>query len=338
MNVETILQTNQPDVSEHPVNTFFSPASIVAIFNAATVTKEEKKIIQVRGIFKKNGTQSYGGYYYNTLKDEASDYSVTLLTSELLHNQLEDNKTIEFNGFITRKLDRQGRIAIHINLIELLAQTVNKFSEEEIKKILLINQKVATGFKDLDAHIKNSVFNNKRLSIKVIMGKSGIIDSDINKGMEAAIALYNIEYHRVSLSAPAEIINKIISLDTPDTDVICVARGGGENLEIFENLEICNAILDRKTIIASAIGHASDVSLFEKLSDKKFITPTQFGNYLKEICNTTIEEFQSSKAKIIQDTKTELTTIYHKQIENLNLQLEATKELSEKTLADTKKN
>jgi len=292
----------------------------------------------VRGIFKKNGIQSYGGYYYNTLKDETSDYSITLLTSELLHNQLDDNKTIELNGFVTRKLDKQGRIVIYLNLIELLAQTVNKFSEEEIKKILLINKKVAAGFKDLDAHIKNSVFNNKRLSIKVIMGKSGIIDADINKGIEAAIALYNIEYHRVSLSAPSEIINKIISLDTPDTDIICVARGGGENLEIFENLEICNSILERKTIIASAIGHATDVSLFEKLSDKKFITPTHFGNYLKEIYNTTIEEFQRSKAKIIQDTKTELTTLYNKQIENLNTQLKGTKELSEKTLADAKTN
>src|SRR5665647_2468253 len=136
MNIDTTLQNNKSVTSEHQANTtFFSPASIVAIFNAATVTKEEKKIIQVRGIFKKNGIQSYGGYYYNTLKDEASDYSITLLTSELLHNQLDDNKTLELNGFVTRKLDRQGRIAIHINLIELLAQTVNKFSEEEIKKI-----------------------------------------------------------------------------------------------------------------------------------------------------------------------------------------------------------
>ena len=116
--------------------------------------------------------------------------------------------------------------------------------------------------------------------------------------MEAAIALYNIEYHRVSLSAPSEIINKIISLDTPDTDIIGIARGGGENLEIFENLDICNAILERNTIIASAIGHATDVSLFEKLSEKKFITPTHFGNYLKEIYNTTIEEFKGQRQRL----------------------------------------
>ena len=49
---------------------------------------------------------------------------------------------------------------------------------------------------------------------------------------EAAISLYDIEYHRISLSAPEEIIVKIKSLDTPGIDVICVARGGGENPDI----------------------------------------------------------------------------------------------------------
>lgn len=334
---KSITQTTSTVESSVPVS-FFSPSSIVAIFNAATVTKEEKRIIHVRGIFKESGTANYGGNYYNRLKDEASENSITLITSALMHNQLEDNKTIEFTGFITRRLDKQGRIELIINLIELFSQKVNRFSEEETKKIILINKKIEDGFKDLDAHIKNCIFNNKRISIKIIMGKSGIIDTDIKKAMEAAISLYDIEYHRVSLSAPDEIINKIRFLDKPDTDIICVARGGGENLDIFENLDICESILERTTIIASAIGHAQDVSLFEKLADKKFITPTQFGNYLKEIYNTTIEEFEKSKAKLVQDITNQLSANYSKQIQNLNEQLKATKELHEKTKEEAKKN
>ena len=334
-SVSPEIQINNTNKTEEE---FFSPSSIVAIFNAATVTKEEKKIINVRGIFKKSGTSNYGGYYYNRLKDEASDSYITLVTSALMHNKVEDNKTIEFKGFLSRKTTNKGSIEIIINLIELISERVNKFSEEETKKILLINKKVLSGFKDLDAHIKNSIFNNKRIVIKIIMGKSGIIDSDINKGMEDAVALYDIEYHRVSLSAPDEIINKIKFLDNSGTDVICVARGGGEKLDIFENLDICDSILDRKTIIASAIGHAKDVSLFEKLSDKKFITPTQFGNYLKEIYNSTIEEFEQSKAKIVKDITTQLTANYSKQVQNLNDQIKASKELYEKTVLVSEKN
>jgi exodeoxyribonuclease VII large subunit len=330
-NPMSVLPTKEESV-------FFSPSSIVAIFNAATVTKEEKKIIQIRGIYQKKGTVLYGGNYYDRLQDEAGENSITLIVSTLLHNQLEDNKTIEINGFITRRLDKQGRIDIFINMIELLTQRVNKFSEEDTKKILLINKKVELGFKDLDSHIKTSVFNNKRLSIKVIMGKSGIIDSDIKKAMESSMALYDIEYHRVSLTAPEEILSKINMLDVPGTDIICLARGGGENLKIFDNLDICECILNRNAIIASAIGHAEDVSLFEKLADKKFITPTQFGNYLKEIYNSTVEELAKSKAKLVHDLTTQFTANYGKQIQNLNEQLKASKELHEKTMADVNKN
>jgi len=329
---ENILPGNGNDL------VFFSPSSIVAIFNAATVTKEEKKIIQVRGIFKKTGTASYGGYYYNRLKDEASDSSITLLTSAIMHNRLEDNKTIEFNGFISRRVEKQGNIVLIINLVELLAQKTNKFSEEETKKILLLNKKVEKGFKDLDAHIKNAIFHNKRIVVKVIMGRSAIIDSDIKKAMGAAITLYDIEYHRISLSAPGEIINTIRLLDNRGADLVCVARGGGENLEVFENPDICESIISTKTIIASAIGHAQDVSLFEKLADKKFITPTQFGYYLKEMYDTAIEEFEQSKAKLVHDITSQLSANYGKQVQNLTEQLTANRQLHEKTIAETKQN
>jgi hypothetical protein len=46
---------------------------------------------------------------------------------------------------------------------------INKYSEGETKEIVLINKKVQIGFKDLDSHIKTKIFNNERLTIKVIM-------------------------------------------------------------------------------------------------------------------------------------------------------------------------
>lgn len=164
-------------------NPFFSPASILAIFNAHLSVREEKKIIQVRGVFRKVGTANYGGFYYNRLKDEASDNSITLVTAALLHNQLDDNRTIEFNGFITRRLDKLGRIELIIHLMDIISEQVNKFSEEEVKKIALLNKKVAAGFRDLDAHIKSAIFQDRRMTVKVIMGRSAIIDTDIKKAM-----------------------------------------------------------------------------------------------------------------------------------------------------------
>jgi len=316
----------------------YSPASIVSIINANLSIREEKKIIQLRGIFKKTGTASYGGYFYNRLKDEASDYQITLITSAILHNQILDNKTIEFNGFITRKLDKAGRIEIQINMIDLISQRVNKYSDADISKIDLINKKVTQGLKDLDAAIKNAIFHNTPFRIRVILGKSAIIDHDIKKGLQDAIALYKISYHPVSLSSPQAIKELLISLDTEDADLICIARGGGENLEIFDNIEICEAAIGRNAIIGSAIGHDVNVTLFEKIADKKFSLPFHYGTYLKDIYNNTIEDFQQSKARIVKDVEAQLNTQYGKKIETLKQQITTLTELNAKTIADAQRN
>ena len=59
-------------------------------------------------------------------------------------------------------------------------------------------------------------------------------------------------------------------------------RGGGPGLEIFDDVAIAEASLLLKPILVTAIGHAQDDTLLQKLADKQFITPTALGNYLRE--------------------------------------------------------
>lgn len=317
--------------------TYYSPAAIVSILNASIGIKEEKKIIQMRGIFRKIGTANYGGFYYYRLKDEASDYQITLVTPAILHNQLNDNRTIEFNAYINRRISKIGQIEIQINLIDLISQQANKYTEEDLKKLYILNKKIDIGSKDLDMAIRNAIFHNIRFRIRIILGKSAIIDHDIRKGMVDAIALYDISYHTVSITSTDDIIKMIKYLDNDNTDLICLARGGGENLSIFDNIEICEAALQTKAIIASAIGHDVDVTLFEKIADKKFSLPFHFGTYLKEIYNTTIEDFQASQAKMVKNIETRLNTEYSKKLDALNYQLTSAKQINEKFINDLKK-
>jgi exodeoxyribonuclease VII large subunit len=314
--------------------TFYSPSAIISTFNAALQNLTERKILPIKGIYQFVEGTKYGGYYYDKLKDEATDKSIKLLVPELLRKDLKNNTTIEIRGYITRKLDNYGRIELQIVVTELLEQRINKFSEEDIKKIDLLNRKTEVGFKDLDSVIKKKIFDQQTITVHVIMGKNAIIDNDIKKQLSEGIALYNIQFHKVSLTTPSEITSKIALLDSGSADVICLSRGGGENLEIFDKPEICEAALNCQSIIASAIGHADNITLFEKISDKKFSTPTAFGQYLKEIYNNTIHDFEQSKAKLAEDIKRTLEANFGKQISNLNQQLIAVKELNTKTLVD----
>ena len=314
--------------------TYYSPSAIISSFNAALQNIKERSILPIKGVYQFVEGSKYAGYYYDKLKDEATDKSIKLLVPELLRKDLLNNTTIEIKGFIARKLDNYGRIELQIVITELVEQRANKFSEEDIKKVEILNQKVDIGIKDLDSLIKKRIFDQKPINVHILMGKNAIIDGDIIKQMNEGIALYNIKFHRVSFSSSSEISSKMVTLDQSDTDLICVARGGGENLEVFDKPEICKTAIERKCIIASAIGHADNVTLFEKVADKKFTTPTAFGQYLKETYNNTVNDFEQSKAKLVEDVSKQLKANYDKQISNLTQQITAEKDLKLKTLAD----
>lgn len=319
----------------------YSPASLVSIFSKAFILPEERKIIQVKGVFQKSGTVPYGDHYYDKLKDEASDHTLTIITSSLVHNDLKDNTTIQFNGFVTRKIDKYGRIEFQVNFIDLMHTSANKYSEEDAKKIEIINAKLKSGIKDLDSLIKHHAYNNSKMKIAVIIGKSAIIDSDITTALGASVAHYDLYFHRVSIASIKEISDAIIKFDNSDVELICVARGGGEQMEALNKSELAEYILDRKKIIASAIGHADDVSLFEKISDKRFTTPTAFGTYLKQIYDETIEDLSKSKAKMQKDITTSLTKIYDEQLKIINGKLESTIKLytqEKKTILESHEN
>ena len=302
--------------SEQPENVnVYSPKAIVSIFEKAFAVPEERKIIQVKGIYLQDGTFDYQGYFYDHLKDEATDYKLTLLIPTLHRNELKHNTTILFKGYITRKLSKMGSIEFHVNYMELVHTTTNKFTEEDQQRIEIINAKLNSPIKDLDAAIKKHVYDGTKMKIAVIFGKSAIIDNDIKAALGASVALYDILFTRVNITSTTEITSKINELDnTTGVELICVARGGGEQMEAFSKPELVRSILNRKKIIASAIGHANDVTLFEQASDKRFTTPTAFGTYLKTVYESTVEELSKSKAKMQKDIHDTLKTIFDGQL------------------------
>jgi hypothetical protein len=73
------------------------------------------------------------------LRDEASDAQVTLFVPALIRSELQPNKTVTLNGFITRRVvNNASRIDIQFTVTELVDQTQNKYSTEEIKRMIPI--------------------------------------------------------------------------------------------------------------------------------------------------------------------------------------------------------
>ncbi len=315
----------------------YNPATILNLFNNAISVQETRKVIQVRGVYQQGKGANYNGYFYDTIRDESSDAYLTLLVPALIRNQLEVNKTILFYGYITRRVvNSGGRIEIQITITDLVEQTHNKHSEEEWKTIELLQKKVTAGYRDVTSFIKTKIIHNEPFRIVIIIGKTGIIDSDIKHQQRESIARYSIHYERVSLTSEADILGAIKKFDNENTDILVVARGGGENLDIFNRPAIAERCISLTPYFLTAIGHKEDNTLLQKVADKAFIVPAELGQFLNETYNQTVEELENSKAKLVETITKQLKANYDKQIINLNEKIATLEELKKKAGEDMK--
>lgn len=313
----------------------YSPAAILNLFNNSISINQTKRIVQLKGIYVPGKGAVYSGYYYDTFRDESSDAAITILVPPLIRNELQPNRTVTVNGFVTRRIVNQsGSIQIQLTVTDLVAQTQNKYTDEDIKKITVMQAKAASGYRDVYSWLKEKIIREEPFKIAIIIGKTGIIDNDIKHQLRESLGFYDVQFQRINLSSEDEIISALDRLDKEDYGLIAISRGGGENLDIFNRFAIAEKATTLRSLFVTAIGHKDDVTLLQKVADKSFITPSEFGQFLNDAYNHTVEELENSKARLIESVKSQLTANYQKQIDNLNDKLKANEELRLKTAKD----
>jgi exodeoxyribonuclease VII large subunit len=323
-------------MSEQPIHLApgisYSPSALIQLFNSALTPTPMKNMIQLKGIYQAGRGANYNGYYYDSLKDEATDATVTLVVPALLRKDLAPNKTIEFWAFITKRVvPAGGRIEIHANITQVLAQTQNRYNEKEIRGLAIQQEKASRGYRDVDHFIKSRIVQQERIRITILVGKAAIIDSDIRHGMEEAIGFYDMVFDRISMNSETEIVGALDRFNNSGmTDLLVLSRGGGENLEIFDSPVIAERCLDLEPYFLTAIGHKENTSLVQRVADKAFITPTALGQWLRSIYNDTMAELENSKAHMVETITQQLKTGYDKQVQNLNDRIRTMEELGSK--------
>jgi exodeoxyribonuclease VII large subunit len=307
----------------------YSPAALLHIFNGLLAPAQTKKIIRLKGIYRAGKGALYGGYYYDTLADETADAQLTLIVPARLRPELTDNTTIEFQGFITKRVAlAQGRIEIQATITELLEERVNKYSADELRAVAIQQQKASEGFRDVEGFLKARIVNNEPVSITILVGKTAIVDSDIRHALEGSVGFYNVRFERVGMTAEGEILEALQRFDDPAvTDVLVLSRGGGDRMEVFDSLVLAEYCLGLAPYFVTAIGHKEDSSLLQRIADKAFITPTALGQYLNTLYNDTVAELEGSKAKLVATITEQLKANYAKQVENLEAKVKQLEEL-----------
>lgn len=254
------------------------------------------------------------------LKDEYSDASITLVLPAILRHQLKDGQLIEANAFLNKRCQAAGaRIELLLNVTELVSRKEKVVDEREKKTFELIQRKAQAGYKDLRGFIKNKLFAQEPIHITILIGLTAIIDSDIKHQLRDAVQAYNIQYVRINLSQVNEIIHQIKEHD--EDDILIISRGGGENIQLFNNTDLAEATLGLNSIFVTAVGHSDDEPLLQKVADKAFITPTSLGQFLYDVYVTTLEELTNSKARLIGDLTKQFELNYQHKLTDLNTRL-----------------
>jgi hypothetical protein len=318
---------NEIETIESEIQEFqqvYSPGTLLGVYANALHTQLDGEIILARGILQiSQNSKEFYGYYYDTIKSPIENKSIKAKIPVLLRHKLENNLIYIFKGYIEKKINFSS-IELVFVVDGVMQKEENQISEEEIKRFELLQKKISKGFRDFEAIVKEHIYKGTVLKIANLYGNSAIVNKDFEKGLADSIVRFQVDEYRCNFASVTELIIAIQRLKSLDYNAIAFVRGGGDkaSLEVFNDPLICNEALSMNQVLVTALGHVVDETLMDKIADKKFALPHDYGNTLKVWVDQAIEEQSRSKSIFIEQVKIDLAKTFQDQIITLQKQLE----------------
>ena len=116
-------------------------------------------------------------------------------------------------------------------------------------------------------------------NIALITAKTGAAIQDMTRTIQRRFPFAKINVYSTLVqgeNSVQDIVKNIMHADSDNNDVIILGRGGGsiEDLWSFNTEEVVRAIFNCKTPIVTGIGHETDTTLSDFVSDVRASTPT----------------------------------------------------------------
>lgn len=213
------------------------------------------------------------GHLYFALKDDKGVLSAMMFKSSA--NQLSFNPKEGDQVLVEGRIgvyESRGAYQIYVQSMQLdgVGLLYEKF--ETLKKEL-----AEKGYFDQEHKLSIPKYPKK---IAVLTASTGAAIRDICSTLDKRYPLAEQVLMSTLVQgkgAKDNIINNIKEADSMGVDVIIVGRGGGsiEDLWSFNEREVVEAIYHCKTPVISAVGHETDTTLSDFISDVRAATPTQ---------------------------------------------------------------
>lgn len=250
------------------------------------------------------GVSSSRQITYFSLKDENSVISCVCFYHAIAPS-IQEGKQLIVTGSMNYYL-KGGKLSFNVTKVEELGQ--GKLYEE----FLRLKQKLELEGLFDSAHKKELPRDIKRIG--VITSKDGAVIQDIKNVSWRRNKLVDIVLFPVKVQgryAENEIAHAIDAMsEYGEVDVIVVARGGGslEDLWAYNTEVVARATYNCKKTIVSAVGHETDFTIIDFVSDLRAPTPSAAAELLtfnledkKRELNRTINNFLGASSFYLQD-------------------------------------
>ena len=213
------------------------------------------------------------GHLYFTLKDREGSVAAVMFAGDArsLAFRPQDGQQVQVQGYISL-YEKTGQYQLYVRKMEQQGSGQLYQAFEALKQKLQ-----AQGLFDME----------RKKPIPVYPRKIGIVTSPTGAAVRDMIQIARRRHPGVQLvlypalvqgmEAAPTIVNGIRKLDRmPEVDVIIVGRGGGsiEDLWPFNEEMVAMAIAQAQTPIVSAVGHETDFTIADFVSDLRAPTPS----------------------------------------------------------------
>ena len=213
------------------------------------------------------------GHFYFTLKDDNAQINVVMFRSQNRNLRFvpEDGMSVTGLGRIS-VYEPRGAYQIIFEYLEPEGTGAIQLAYEQLKARL-----VEEGLFD-EKHKKPLPYLPRKISI--ITSPTGAVVHDILKIINRRFSNVHIEIIPVKVQgegAEDEIVTALKLLNArDDSDIAIIARGGGsfEDFHAFNSEVVARSIFESEIPIISAVGHETDFSIADFVSDLRAPTPS----------------------------------------------------------------
>lgn len=259
------------------------------------------------------------GHIYFSIKDSSSVLNCIMFAGKRngLNFRMNDGDKVVITGSINI-YERDGKYQLYANKIE------KEGTGDLYKRFLLLKEELEEMGMFADEYKKP--IPRYAMSVGIVTADTGAAIQDIiniSKRRNPYIRLVLYPAKVQGEGAADTIVKGIESLDRLGLDVMIVGRGGGsiEDLWAFNEEKVARAIFECNTPIISAVGHETDYTIADYVSDLRAPTPSaaaELAVFEYDKLFMAIRDTENRLKRILNDN----ISTYRKKVEDIQWKLD----------------